>query len=649
MIRMKILLQLLGNTFLLFVLPLTFVYAQPDYDISKISPALLVNANAVVRTDEHYFEILSKREAKIHHHMVITVLNEKGEEQHSEIGVGYDKFTRIMDIEGAIYDASGKLLKKLKGSDIKDFGYGAVGDDITDARMKVADFGKKSYPYPYTVELNYDTRDRNMMFYPKWTPLHAKKNAVEHSSFRIKTPAGFVFRYKEYNGAPPVKKSTEADGSLLYEWVMENRPVHEMKDYPLPDNEFLPMTLTAPSEFEIQDYSGSFNSWGDLSTFYYTLNKGRDVLPAATAAEIQTLVKGVKTDREKVLLLYKWMQSKTRYVSIQLGIGGWQTIDAATVATKGYGDCKALSNFMVASLKQAGITAYTALIKAGDEPEMNTDFPSSQFNHAIACVVLPKDTLWLECTSQTKSANFMGSFTGNRYALLVMPENGKLVPTRYYNSSQNSRDRISAVKIDDNGNGHLVVKTSYRGLQQETRESLLHNYSQDEQKKWLVSHLELPDIDLTKFEYFMANENIPVISEKLDLNVRNCAVRTGPRLFIKPNLLVRPLDLPASPDQNAGDFYLPISDYNLTDFDSLSFEVPEGMKLETTLPAFKIESVFGAYHVKSVFENNKLYYIRKMSLRGGRFQAADYPKWIEFIKKVRKADRSQVVLVEHKI
>jgi hypothetical protein len=638
--------QLYMGLLVFFIFAPAYVSGQNEFSVSKISPALLVGADAVLRVHEMSFEIKSKAEAVQTFRQVVTILNESGEEKYSEEVVGYDKFTKILDINGAIYDADGKLLKKLKNADIKDYGNNSAAE-ITDNRFRTADFGKKSYPYPYTIEFSYQTREKNMMFYPKWMPTGSPRIAVEKSTYKIKAPAEFKFRFKEYNGVTTVVKSKDADGSDLYLWTMENVPVAKPDVYPLYSGDFRPMVLVAPFDFEIQDYQGNFNSWEDLSKFYYTLNANRDVLPLPVIAEIKQLVKEAKSDREKVLLVYKWMQGRSRYVSIQLGIGGWQTIDAATVSSKGYGDCKALTNFTLAALRQVGITCYAALIKAGEEAKIKADFPSSQFNHVIACAILSKDTMWLECTSQTNKANFMGTFTGGRPALLVMPEGGKLVYTPGYSPQQNLRTSRTIVDLKEDGTGMVDVRTEYTGLQQEMRQGVLLNYSKEEQKKWLMGNINLPSLDLQRFELVEAADKEPKVIEKLTMDVRNCATKTGTRLFVKTSLLSRPFSLPADTERTT-DFYLPPSDYSFVDLDSVSYKIPSNYKLETTLPAFQINSIFGSFESKTTFENNQVLSCRKVVLNGGRYTAAEYTAWIEFLKKVRKADRAQVVFVENK-
>lgn len=625
------------------------ILGQSDFSITKINPLLIKDADAVVRVDETVWEIKSQAEAIMKSRLVVTVLNEKGEEEHGELRVRYDKFTRITDISGNIYDATGKQVKKLRNSEIEDYGYGGGGDNISDARVKLASFGKKSYAYPYTIEYVYEVRDRNMMSYPGWTPDQKEGSAVELSVYRILAPSGFKFRYKEYNGAPAVVKSKTADGSDIYEWSQKDQPARKLTDlYQLPAIERSPMVMVAPSDFEVQDYKGNFNSWEDLGKFYGALNAGRDVLPASVIGEVKALTKSARSEREKAELIYKWMQSKSRYVSIQLGIGGWQTIDAATVASTGYGDCKALTNFTLAALRSVGINCYAALIKAGDEEVIKPDFPSNQFNHAIACALVGKDTLWLECTSQLVKPNFMGTFTGGRHALLVTPEGGKLVRTPDYKPAQNTRDSHTIVKLEASGDGVVEVKALYMGLQQETRASVMQTGTKEEQKKWLLNHINLPSLDLQRFEWIAGQDKDPSVTEKLTLNVRNCATKTGTRLFIKPSLLSRPFELPATTERTT-DFYLPVSEYNFTDLDTVSYEVPANYKLETTLPAFQISSGFGSYELKTSYENNKLICARKVVMNGGRYASKDFAAWVDFLKKIRKADRAQVVFVENKL
>ncbi|WP_221390018.1 DUF3857 domain-containing protein [Dyadobacter sp. NIV53] len=133
------------SLFAIFCLTLTYpLFGQENFSVATINPLLLADADAVIRLDETYWEIMTKGEGKLRSRLVVTILNEKGEEEHSQLMVGYDKFTKIGSIDGNLYDAAGKLIRKLKNADIEDYGYGGAGDEITDARVKLADFGKKA-------------------------------------------------------------------------------------------------------------------------------------------------------------------------------------------------------------------------------------------------------------------------------------------------------------------------------------------------------------------------------------------------------------------------------------------------------------------------------------------------------------------------
>jgi transglutaminase-like putative cysteine protease len=137
-------------------------------------------------------------------------------------------------------------------------------------------------------------------------------------------------------------------------------------------------------------------SWKDFGKFVYSLKVGRDQLPDNIKQTVHQLADGLTDPKQKISRLYEYMQKNTRYVGIQLGIGGWQPFDAKYVATNGYGDCKALVNYMYSLLKEAGINSYYTLVRAGKYANyITTEFPSQQFNHVILCVPLQKDTVRL--------------------------------------------------------------------------------------------------------------------------------------------------------------------------------------------------------------------------------------------------------------
>jgi hypothetical protein len=68
----------------IFIINVVFLYAgDGEYAVSKISSALMKNANAVLRFEDIKFEIHSAKEAIETNHYVITILNENGDKGRS--------------------------------------------------------------------------------------------------------------------------------------------------------------------------------------------------------------------------------------------------------------------------------------------------------------------------------------------------------------------------------------------------------------------------------------------------------------------------------------------------------------------------------------------------------------------------------------
>ena len=156
---------------------------------------------------------------------------------------------------------------------------------------------------------------------------------------------------------------------------------------------------------------------------YYDLIKVTHDLSESTINEIQELVKNENSKIDKAKKIYQYVQDKVRYISVQVGIGGWKPFNASEVDKSSYGDCKALTNYTMSLLKAANIKSNYSLVYAGNsQRNIEGDFTSIQGNHVI--LNIPQDTkedIWLECTSQKMPFGFIGDFTDNRDVLVISP------------------------------------------------------------------------------------------------------------------------------------------------------------------------------------------------------------------------------------
>ncbi|MBC3539623.1 DUF3857 domain-containing protein [Rufibacter sediminis] len=609
----------------------------PTYAAFTISPALSKGSNAVIRTEETTFTVTSPKSATERIKRVITVLNEEGK-RHAQLVVPYDKLNKVDYIKGTVYDMLGKKAATLKASDIKDYSNTSDFSLYEDNRVKVAAISLPSYPY--TVEFEYQTTSNNMLFYTGWAPLDGEKLAVEKASFQVIMPAGMPLRY--YEQLVPEKVNVKQEGAQqVYSWQVKDLAPIEREMYGPSFSELIPMVRTAPATFEVQGYAGSLETWQSFGEWQNKLNVGRDQLPEATKQQVLALVKDLPTPEAKVKAIYQFMQNKTRYVSIQLGIGGWQPFEATMVDSKGYGDCKALSNYTKALLEVAGIKSHYALIYAGeDNRPVLKSFPNSQFNHVVVCVPMAKDTVWLECTSQMADAGYTGSSTGDRYSLLITPEGGKLVSTPRFTAFDNTQKRTIQVKLNTQGSGVGEAITQYAGTQHEDRKGVVQHYTPEEQLKWLYKNTQIPAFEIKGYNLEKVKGE-PQVREKLQLELPKVASVSGRRLFITPNLMNRWTSSPTFTEGRKYDVIWPMAFH---DVDSVEYEIPAGYKTESMPQPVKIASIFGEYQAQVQMKGNKLVYVRQLTMHKSRHKPEQYKELVNFLKQISRADQQQVVL-----
>lgn len=620
----------------------TSAFAEPGelkYPVSAIPAELKENVNVVIREDKMICKILAKNKSSHYVHYVVTILNENGN-RYATQSVGYDKLSKVVDFNGYAYDANGKQIKKLKNSDIYDRAAFDGFSLYSDNRVKTADLQQATYPY--TVEFEYEVEYKFLYSIPS-SYFGSEKSSTQHAHYQLIFAKDLSPNYKVINIIDNPKKETLADGAQSITWIFENiKPIKFESNGPAQE-EIISQILAAPSQFEYDGYAGDMSSWENYGKWNLLLNKNRDDLPEATKQKMVELTKALPTVEQKVKAIYDYLQSKTRYVSIQLGIGGLQPFPASVVDQTGYGDCKALSNYMIALLKAAGIKGFYSVINAGaDEPQVRKDFPSHQFNHVVVSVPNGKDTLWLECTSQTNPFGYQGSFTEDRWALMITDDGGKLVKTINYTPEQNLQSRTAEVSLDASGNAKAKVATTYRGIQYESGglRSALHNT--DDRKKWVENNTDIPNFSINSFSMTEKRDKIPSASVKLDLTLSRYATVSGKRIFVSPNLMNKISYVPEKIAERKTEV---VRKRNYIDLDTIKFTVPENLYPEFLPEPVKINSKFGEYEASFKFEAGKVIYTRRMKVWKGRFPKETYNELVDFYKNVTKADNIKLVFL----
>lgn len=605
--------------------------------VDNISPTLRAHGNAVIRYTETTVDMLAPDNVLLSVKVAITVFNKNGD-RYGRLPLFYDKNTSIRNAKGEIYDEFGRAIQKFSLSDFKD--ESAVNDFSLYEDSRVKYFIPVIHHYPYTIVYQYQVRNRQNLIIPHWRPIPGFEVALEKASYKFicKPDQELRIHALNYNHQPEEKETVK---QKTLEWTLTNVPAIRYEPYSPDRDTFLPSIRIAPKNFVYYNFKGSYSNWAELGKLTYDhLLKGRTDLPLATQLQIKELVKDDTNDIDKIRKIYKFMQEKTRYISVQIGIGGFQPIKAAEVDRLGYGDCKGLVNYMQALLEVVNIESYYCVVEAGyEKKDLLPDFASmEQGNHVILAVPLKTDTVWLECTNQEIPFGFLGRFTEDRTVLACTKDGGKILRTPKYSAETSLQQREAIFKLSKEGHIEGRITTLFEGGQYNNHAQLASK-SVAEREKMLRYKYDINNISFKEID-FSIEETLPRFTEQLKISIPNYATANSGKLFFNVNMLNIKRNVPSSRNRQ-----LPLYIQNgFTDIDSLAYQLDDEIVPLLLPKKISIDNKFGNYLMETKIEGNTLVYYRKLMLKEGTYEAAEYDNYKEFIDKVIETDRMKLIL-----
>lgn len=626
--------------FFIYLSSINIVYCKdkPEYSISLIPESLKKNAKIVYRKKE--IEVgVNKNSVIEKNNIVLSILNKNGEE-YSVFNEVYNKFSSISNFKLTVYDGSGKKIKSFNMSDITDFSASSGYSLYEDFRIKYLDPLYKNFPC--TFEYTYEKKLKSLMLFNNWYLQPDYNSAIENCTFTLNIDKDVKLNFVERN--IQIKYQTQMkDEKRLFQWSFSNVPAIDKEDFEESFSERCPQVLFSPELFEIDNYQGSFKSWDSFAKWYITLLKDRDNLDSKTIEKIKQLTNGL-SKKDKIAKVYWFMQQHCRYVSIQIGIGGWQPFDANTVDRLGYGDCKALTNYMYALLKCIGINSYHTLINAGkDGYSIIPNFPSNNFNHLILTVPLANDTLFLECTNQYCPMGHIGAFTDNRFALLVNDTGGYLIKTKKYLEEENTINTSAKVFLSSDPISKAEITMIYSGINFDYAKALSLRTNEDI-KKNIYKNINIPNYWVTNFSFNIPDTTRPVINENINIDLEQYISKIGKKFLFPLNLVNKITELPEVSEQRSSD--LVIKRYQTT-IDSINYIIPDGFKVDKVPQPVVIEAEYGKYTSIATIKDNTIIYYRKLILNPGKYNASGAKELKDFYSKISIADNAKATILSN--
>lgn len=382
-------------------------------------------------------------------------------------------------------------------------------------------------------------------------------------------------------------------------------------------------------------------TWQGFGVWNHSLISGQQELSPEFKAQLHAMTDTCTSDRSKVDVIYHYLAQTTRYVSIQLGIGGWQPFPATEVCRTGFGDCKGLTNYLCAMLREVGIPANYVVI-GSDQRHLVTEFPSNQFNHVIAQVPLPGDTLWLECTASAfVPLGYVHDDIAGKDALLIDDNGGHLVKLPNYSPEQNVSNNRALVTLQDDGSAVVDVNLRYECRQYEDMLPLMSRTEQ-QRRDAMLNAINLSAVTLDDFTFTEHKQSYttPHIDVSMKLETRKLANITGSRMFV-PVGLFHKMTVPRALQQRVQPVNI---DYGYVDIDTVVVTIPEGYVIETLPQQVNEVAPMGELSQTFKADDKTITIITRHLMRDGRYPESEYNTLRNFMSAVKKAYDQRIVL-----
>lgn len=428
-----------------------------------------------------------------------------------------------------------------------------------------------------------------------------------------------------------------------------------------PADELLPMVWV---RWWGPDGERGFRDWDAVGRWFERLSA--PVLE--DRGEAAVLGAGLKPDEPGRILealdaAFAYVSREIRYVSIQVGIGGYRPSSPAAVAANRYGDCKD-KTFLLRSLVDDWVPkTYAVLVRTREMGDLPDEVPCPcAFNHAIAAVELPDgvgDDLWataeveglgrllfLDATVSQSDARSLPPAVQGTTALVVHPNGGTLVRLPVQPSGSSTLRITMRSSVDEQGvlRGARITRER-TGFEAAAFRAELSRMSEADRRRGRETEVQSWCPAAAIHEYTLKGTEDPgqPVAETILLDGGKAGKRVGDLLILEPG---RPAagfvssDLPPPPRE--WDLQL---DYPREQRVEVRFELPAGWVPEELPEALELRGEDLTAEIEWGIEDDSLVFRAAARLLTQEVPAGRYESFRDAAMRLARESARPVVLI----
>lgn len=622
-------------------------------------------ASAVFLLDEGEFSALE--DCIFTHHVIIKILDEAGLD-YANVEITFDAEDEVHNIKGRTIRGDGSVVQ-LQPESVHEKSIFPDYILYSDSKAKV--FALPGAEVGSVLEYSYSIVYEGP-FPAAWE--FQREEPVLLSSFTLDVPAFIRYDYllSQRKEVEVEKSVSHPAGRTKAQFKLRNAP-------PIVPEPFMPARseITTKVYFSLTSLSVlginvpiEGDSWEILGQNYCLATEDKMKSNRAIRTQTREIVEGCTDETERMASIYDFVQSKIRYVAIEIKEGRVMPHDPSQVFTNKYGDCKDKAFLLVTMLRTAGIDAHPVLARTNNSGEVIDNFVSAQqFNHVVAAVpadyfsgteglehivirgdkeyTTGDDYVLLDATSGAVPFGQIPWYLEGTRALLLKEEASRLMRIPSSSAGANSTIRDCRAEVLKDGSFLCSVKSTKTGQEASSTRALLQSLSKTEQKEWFEYSLSRACPGAVLKEHSISD--LFELDRPLILNYRflvsQYAQEMDTFLVFCPGILRNPMFDELTREQRTHSIRF---DYPRTLVDGIKVKVPSGLAIAALPDSVSGSSQVGDYSFSCFTDGESIVLSKQVAIRQTQVARDSYEDVKSFFESILASQRRNVTLLrEH--